>query len=86
MFLSVIAAEVTAQSPSSPAYPAPSPEGLGLLPGRPRITPTRTDEPLIIDGVLADTVWEHAAHISEFTQQSPLDGEPATEDTDVYIA
>jgi hypothetical protein len=36
--------------------------------------------------VLADAVWEHAAHISEFTQQSPLDGEPTTEDTDVYIA
>jgi len=31
-------------------------------------------------------VWRTAAHITDFTQQSPLDGAPATEDTDVYIA
>ncbi len=84
--LAVIPPRLTAQSPSSVSYPSPSLEDLGLLPGRPRITPTRTDEPPTIDGVLDDAVWENAAHISEFTQQSPLDGEPATEETDVYIA
>ena len=31
-------------------------------------------------------MWRTAAHITDFTQQSPLDGAPATEDTDVYIA
>ena len=84
--LAVIAPNVAAQSSSNLAYPPPSLEDLGLLPGRPRITPTRADEPPIIDGVLDDAVWENAAHISEFTQQSPFDGEPATEETDVYIA
>ena len=64
----------------------PSLEELGLLPGRPRVTPTRTDNPPELDGVLDDEVWRTAAHITEFTQQSPLDGAPATEATDVYIA
>ena len=40
----------------------------------------------MIDGVLDDEVWAMAAHLSEFTQQAPLDGAPATEATDVYIA
>jgi hypothetical protein len=40
----------------------------------------------VIDGVLDDEVWATAAHITEFTQQSPFEGEPATEETDVYIA
>tara|TARA_Y100000588_G_scaffold319351_1_gene349361 strand:+ start:1864 stop:4110 length:2247 start_codon:yes stop_codon:yes gene_type:complete len=64
----------------------PNPESFGLLEGRPRVTPTRTTNPPVIDGILDDEVWLTAAHLTEFTQQSPLDGAPATEDTDVYIA
>ncbi len=63
-----------------------SPEDFGLLPGRPRVSPTRTDSPPVVDGILDDAVWRTAAHLTEFTQQAPLDGAPATEDTDVYIA
>ncbi len=59
---------------------------LGLLPGRPVVRPTRTDRPPEIDGRLDDPVWETAARITEFTQQSPRDGAPATEETEVYIA
>ena len=40
----------------------------------------------MIDGVLDDEVWATAAHLTEFTQQAPLDGTPATEATDVLIA
>ena len=61
-------------------------ESFGLLPNRPRVTPTRTDTAPVIDGVLDDEVWITAAHITEFTQQQPLDGAPATEATEVYIA
>ena len=60
--------------------------GLGLLPGRPTVRPTRTDSPPDIDGQLDDVVWRSAATITEFTQESPLEGAPATEDTEVYIA
>ena len=50
------------------------------------MSPTRTDSPPVIDGILDDEVWRSAAHITEFTQQQPLDGAPASEETDVYIA
>ena len=71
---------------SPPAARVPTPEELGLVPGRPRVTPTRTDSPPEIDGVLDDEAWATAANITEFTQQSPIEGAPATEATDVYIA
>jgi len=58
----------------------------GLVPGRPTVRPTRTDTAPEIDGRLDDEVWSTAALITEFTQQSPLDGAPATEETEVYVA
>ena len=59
--------------------------GFGLVPGRPVVRPPRTRTPPDIDGRLDDAAWRTAAVITEFTQQSPLDGAPATEDTEVYI-
>ena len=61
-------------------------ENTGLVPDRPTVRPTRTDTPPDIDGRLDDEVWKTAALITEFVQQSPLDGAPATEETEVYIA
>ncbi len=76
-----------AASPApEPALDLPTPEQLGLVSGRPRVTPTRTDTPPVIDGVLDDKVWTNAARLGDFTQQAPVDGAPATEATDVYIA
>ena len=63
-----------------------SPEELGLVAGRPRVVPARTDNPPSIDGFLDDEVWETAARITQFTEESPLEGAPATERTDVYVA
>ena len=60
--------------------------GYGALTGRPRVRATRTDTPRTIDGRLDDAVWRTAAMLTEFVQQSPLDGAPATEQTEVYIA
>ena len=60
--------------------------GYGALTGRPRVRVSRTDTPPEIDGRLDDEVWRTAAMLSEFVQQSPLDGAPATEDTELYIA
>jgi len=59
---------------------------LGLVPGRPLVRPLRTETPPAIDGVLDDPVWRTAAVITEFTQQAPAEGAPATEATEVYIA
>ena len=59
---------------------------LGILAGRPNITAVRTPQAPQIDGNLDDAVWQRATRITEFVQQSPLEGQPATEDTEVYVA
>ncbi len=69
--------------PRAPAGLAASP---GILAGRPAVRAVRTAEPPRIDGNLDDAVWRQATRITEFVQQSPLEGEPATEDTEVYVA
>ncbi len=58
----------------------------GILTGRPTLRPTRTDIRPDIDGRLDDLVWRNALRITEFVQESPFEGAPATEDTEVWIA
>ena len=65
---------------------ATSGAGYGILGGRPRVRVHRTDTPPEIDGRLDDEVWRTAAMLSEFVQQAPLDGAPATEETEIYIS
>src|SRR4051812_16122248 len=72
---------VSAQTQTvSPAPSAPAPVV------RPSISPTRVQQPPTIDGRLDDPAWRTAAHISDFVQRRPLDGAPASELTDVYLA
>ena len=76
---------------ASAGAPPRAPAGLaaaspGILAGRPAVRAVRTAEPPRIDGNLDDAVWRQATRITEFVQQSPLEGEPATEDTEVYVA
>ncbi len=59
---------------------------IGVLTGRPTVSAVRTNEPPRIDGRLDDTVWRSAPRVTEFVQQRPLEGTPATERTDVSIA
>ena len=58
----------------------------GVLSGRPVLAAVRTSEPPRLDGRLDDPIWRTAARISEFFQQRPLEGAPATEKTEVYVA
>jgi hypothetical protein len=53
-------------------------------PGR-RIHALSIPGPIRVDGVLDDAAWAQAEMISEFTQQDPREGEPATERTEVRI-
>ena len=71
--------------PAEAQETAPPMAGFGLVPGRPTVRPPRTDTPPDIDGRLDDLAWRSAAAITEFTQQAPLEGAPATEDTEVYV-
>ena len=52
----------------------------------PTVTAVRVVKPPTIDGRLDDPAWTGAAHITQFGQRRPLDGAPATERTDVYVA
>ena len=61
-------------------------EAAGILTGRPTVRPPRAEERPRIDGRLDDAVWRSAVRITDFVQQSPVEGAPATEDTDIYVA
>ncbi len=68
-------------------FAAAAPAGdAGVLTGRVTVRPRRTTTPPTVDGLLDDAVWGNAARITEFVQREPVDGAPASEDTDVYIA
>jgi hypothetical protein len=54
--------------------------------GAPSVSASRTSAPPVIDGNLDDTVWKTAARITRFTQQRPIEGAPASEQTEVLIA
>lgn len=50
------------------------------------IRPYRTEIVPVIDGVLDDRTWQTAGKVTDFVQRQPLDGAPATEKTEVYLA
>ena len=58
----------------------------GALAGRVTVRPVRTQTPPNVDGRLDDAVWQDAIRITDFVQQQPVDGAPATEETDVFLA
>ncbi len=62
--------------------------GFAASPVRPRpiAVVSRVSEPPRIDGRLDDSVWETATHITDFIQIAPVEGAPASEDTEVWIA
>ena len=80
-----------AAAPSAPAPREPrAPQGTGrsgfTIGGRPRAVAARTNQPPRIDGRLDDAVWLSVEPITDFVQTSPVEGAPATERTEVWIA
>ncbi len=43
------------------------------------------DTPPIIDGIISEEIWMKADPITRFIQREPLNGQPATEKTEVYV-
>src|SRR5262245_41338494 len=43
------------------------------------------DERLVVDGRLSEEVWRRAEPAADFRQEDPLNGEPATEATEVRV-
>jgi len=44
-----------------------------------------SEEPIVVDGLLRDPIYSQVRAISDFVQQEPHEGEPATERTDLWI-
>ncbi len=64
----------------------PQPQDAGRdasAPAQKVVTIGRTDTPPKIDGQIDDAAWSGAVRITEFVQQRPLEGAPATEQTEV---
>jgi len=47
--------------------------------------PITQKDPIHLDGLLNETVWSQASPASNFLQQEPVEGQPATEKTHVFI-
>lgn len=54
--------------------------------GRRQLAAVATSGPIVIDGVLDEPAWRAAAPASAFVQADPLEGQPATDDTEVRVA
>ena len=74
---------------SAPAFAAAQahvhPAGGNSARERYSIRAIRVDQSPKIDGVLDEAAWQRAAVISEFTQQEPREGAPASERTEVRV-
>ena len=65
--------------PSAPAVVSRDDQGRVTLRG------TRLVEPIVLDGQLTEPIYEKVSSISGFIQQEPLEGELATEQTEVWV-
>lgn len=52
---------------------------------RPDMHAIRTQEPIVIDGILSETVWQYAPVTSDLLQRNPNEGSRPTEKTEVRI-
>ena len=67
--------------------PAPVPPSVVSRDAQGRVTmlAIRLGEPLNFDGRLDDAVYDRVAAVSGFIQQEPLEGQPASEETEVWV-
>lgn len=82
----LIAAFVWALVTSMGVWPAAAQDVPAPGTARPMLQIPRTATPPDIDGVLEDPVWREAALVDQFVQRRPVEGAPATEDTEVRLA
>ena len=53
--------------------------------GHATIRAIRLDEPVQLDGVLDEEVYQRVLPVDDFIQSVPIDGAPATEKTEVWV-
>ena len=67
--------------------PPPVPPAVVSRDGNGRVTmrAVRIDEPIVIDGRLDERAYSAVPAVSDFVQQEPVEGAPATEKTEVWL-
>src|SRR5215510_11892871 len=70
----------------APAPPVPPAVISRDVSGRAIVRAVRVTTPVRIDGALDDPLYSTVPSISDFIQQEPQEGEPATEKTDLWVA
>ncbi|MBI3047755.1 MAG: carbohydrate binding family 9 domain-containing protein [Acidobacteria bacterium] len=88
--LVTLAAATSAAGQSAAVIEGPAPPDLPEVvardaEGRVTVRAVRLAEPLVLDGLLRDPVYSQVRAISDFIQQEPHEGEPATERTELWI-
>jgi hypothetical protein len=74
LFVTIIISVITAYADESPDT------------GKTIIVQTlRTNEPVVVDGILSEPVWQNSFMVTDFIQHDPDEGKPATERTEVRI-
>ena len=81
---SALAAQVPVEDQARAAAVAPDAEYEHAL--APSARAVRLAAPISVDGVLDESSWSDATPITEFIQTLPLEGQPASERTEVRIA
>jgi hypothetical protein len=70
----------------SAAFPALAQTTVSAPDGRKQLTAVQAAAPVVIDGALDEEVWSRAAPATDFIQADPLEGQPATERSEVRVA
>ena len=70
---------------AEPAPPLPPASVARDATGRVTVRATRVTEAIVLDGRLDEPAYERVQAIGDFVQQEPIEGQPATEKTDVWI-
>ncbi|HEX8271573.1 MAG TPA: DUF5916 domain-containing protein [Longimicrobiaceae bacterium] len=68
------------------AAPAAAQEGPHSTGAVPRVQAVERTEPVVVDGRLDEAVWRSAPAATDFVQQDPHEGRPATQRTEVRLA
>jgi len=73
------------QDPALPKSDIPQVEQLVSRDNGTALRAVGLDEPLEVDGNLDEEIYRRVTAVSDFIQQEPLEGEPATEKTEVWL-
>src|SRR5688572_23048888 len=86
LFLGLSVGRVAAQDASNgPSFPEPPATYLLAPDGRITIRAIKLTEPLKLDGLLDESVYADNIPASNFIQQEPNEGQPATERTESWV-